>query len=142
MASLQKAVFQGEKNEAESSDSSSENGQPKGKLPRLNLGRKKSVKYMNAEEFLRDMMEVYGDTMPTAEGTNSTGTKQRKILPYETIKALHREYLWQRSIEKTHPKEIARKTCFAKVFQSMEDEIRLLGCKGIYTQANYYKLSM
>ena len=120
-----------------SADSSSENGQPKRKLPRLKLGRKKSLKYVNAEAFLRDMMEIYGDTMPTSEGTNSTGDKQRKILPYETVKSLHREYLWQCSIEKTHPKLIARKTCFAKVFLSLQDEIRLLGCKGMYFQAYY-----
>lgn len=114
------------------SSSSGEDGQSKSKLPRLNLGKKRSVKYLNAESFLREMMEIYGDTMPTLEGTNATGEKQRKILPYETIKSLHREYIWQRTIEKVHPSEIAKKTCFTKVFLSMKDEIRLLGCKGIY----------
>ena len=94
-------------------------------------GRRKSRKFINAEVFLRLMMQIYGDTMPTSEGTNSAGDKERKILPYESLKSLYQEYLWQSAIEKTHPDEIAKKTLFAKVYQSLKDEIRLLGCKGM-----------
>ena len=93
-------------------------------------GKRKSRKFINAEVFLRLMMQIYGDTMPTSEGTNSAGDKERKILPYESLKSLYQEYLWQSAIDKTHPDEIAKKTLFAKVYTSLKDEIRLLGCKG------------
>ena len=99
-------------------------------------GRKKSRKFINAEVFLRLMMQIYGDTMPTTEGTSSDGDKERKILPYESLKSLYQEYRWQCSIEKTHPDDIAKKTLFVKVYKSMKDEIRLLGCKGIFIYYN------
>ena len=93
-------------------------------------GRRKSRKWINAEVFFRLMMEIYGDAMPTAEGVSTTPGKLRKILPYESKKALYQEYIWQCRINKTHPTEIAKATLFAKVFQSLKDELRLLGCKG------------
>jgi len=120
-----------EKNYEESSDSSDDESHPKRPTPIRN-GKRVSRKWVNAEEYLRDMMTIYGDTMPTEEGTNATGDKSRKILPYETAKAIHRECLWQCSINRTPPNEIAQKTLFAKVFASMKDEIRLLGCKGMF----------
>ncbi len=95
-------------------------------------GRQISRKFNDAELFLRKLMMLYGDTMPTAEGTNATGTKHRKILPYESRNALWREYTWTSEIEKTHPDDIAKKTLFYKVFASLKDEVRLLGCKGTY----------
>lgn len=95
------------------------------------FGKRKSRKWINAEVFLRLMMQIYGDTMPTSEGTDSTTNKERKILPYETKKSLYKEYMWQCEADRTHPTEIAKETLFNKVFTSMKDEIRLLGCKGI-----------
>ncbi len=76
------------------------------------------------------MMQVYGDTMPTAEGISGTTAKARKIVPYETKKALYQEYLWQCRIDRTHPDDIGKKTLFYKVYAAMKDEVRLLGCKG------------
>ena len=102
----------------------------RGSIPKL--GRRKSRKYCNAEVFLRLMMKIYGDTMPTFEGTSSTD-KVRKVLPYETKKSLYREYLWQCSVDFTHPDDIAKKTLFYEVFKALKDEIRLLGCKGKYS---------
>ena len=97
---------------------------------RLRMGRKKSRKWVNAEVFFRLMMQVYGDTMPTSEGTDSKTYKNRKILPYESKKALYTEYVWQCQVDRTHPTEIAKKSLFEKVYKSLKDEIRLLGCKG------------
>ena len=97
---------------------------------RLRVGRKKSRKWVNAEVFFRFMMQIYGDAMPTSEGTGSTTNKIRKILPYESKKSLYTEYIWQCQVDRTHPTEIAKKTLFVKVYKSLKDEIRLLGCKG------------
>ena len=94
------------------------------------VGRRKSRKWVNAESFIRFMMELYGDTMPTAEGTSGATAKARKIVPYETKKALFKEYSWQCTIDRTHPDDIAKKTLFYKVYVSLKDEVRLLGCKG------------
>ena len=93
-------------------------------------GKRKSRKWINAEVFFRLMMEIYGDAMPTAEGVSAAGNRLRKILPYESKKSLYREYLWQCQINRTHPTEIAKATLFTRVFKSLKDEIRLLGCKG------------
>ena len=79
---------------------------------RIRIGRRKSRKWINAEVFFRLMMQVYGDAMPTAEGTDSTGRKVRKILPYESKKSLYKEYLWQCEVDRTHPTEIAKVTLF------------------------------
>jgi hypothetical protein len=94
-------------------------------------GRQPSEKYLDAEEFLRRIMRMYGDTMPTKEGTNKDG-KTVWIVPYETQDSLYSEYMWEAKILRKLPKRIAKKTCFKKVFKSLEDEIRLLGCKGTY----------
>ena len=105
-------------------------------------GKRKSRKWINAEVFFRLMMEVYGDAMPTAEGVSTTGGKLRKILPYESKKSLYREYLWQCQINKTHPTEIAKATLCAKVFKSLKDEIRLLGCKGKRIKTYFHKIKL
>ena len=103
-------------------------------------GRLRSRKFLNAESFLKEMMQTCGDTMPSPEGTNAFGDTHRKILPYETVKSLYREYQWQCEISKTHPDEIAKETLFLKVFNSLKDEIRLLGCKGDDYFINYFIL--
>ena len=41
--------------------------------------------YMDVEVFLRRIMRLYGDTMPTKKGTNKDG-KPVYVLPYETAK--------------------------------------------------------
>ena len=97
----------------------------------LKFGKRKSRKWISAEVFFRFMMEIYGDAIPTAEGTSSSGTSIRKILPYESKKSLYREYIWQCEMNNTHPSEIAKQTLFHKVYNSLKDEVRLLGCKGI-----------
>jgi hypothetical protein len=96
-------------------------------------GRQPSEKFRDAEEFLKRIMRMYGDSMPTKEGTNKDG-KTVWIVPYETQGSLYQEYIWEAKILKKIPKKIAKKTCFKKVFKSLEDEIRLLGCKGVYFQ--------
>ena len=96
---------------------------------RRNGGRKKSEKYLDAELFIRKAKLLYGDTLPTAEGTNSEG-KPVYVIPYETVKSFFVEYKFDAELNRTDASKIAKYQCFRKVFKSMEDEIRLLGCKG------------
>ena len=98
-------------------------------------GRTKSAKLIDCELFLRKQMRLYGDTLPTAEGTNIDG-KAIYVLPYETVKALHVEYLFDADLNRTDPSCIGKYTVFRKAFKSLEKEIRLLGCKG--SKLKYY----
>ena len=110
-------------------------------------GKRTSEKFRDAEEFIRRIMRMYGDTMPTKEGTNKDG-KTVWIVPYETQDSLFQEYMWEAKILRKLPKKIAKKTCFKKVFKSLEDEIRLLGCKGptsydsVYLSCCFYILTI
>jgi hypothetical protein len=92
-------------------------------------GRVTSEKFNDANEFIRRIMRMYGDTMPTKEGVNKDG-KTVWIVPYETRDSLFEEYMWEAKILRKIPRKIAKKTCFMKAFKALEDEIRLLGCKG------------
>ena len=88
-----------------------------------------SEKFHDAFEFITRIMRLYGDTMPTKEGVNKDG-KTVWIVPYETQDSLYEEYVWEAKILRKLPRKIAKKTCFMKAFKKLEDEIRLLGCKG------------
>lgn len=92
-------------------------------------GRAKSEKLIDAELFIRKIMLLYGDTLPTAEGTNAKG-ETVYVIPYERVKDLFNEYVFDADLYKTPPSKVARYTCFRKAFKSLEDQIRLLGCKG------------
>jgi hypothetical protein len=96
---------------------------------RRNGGRKKSEKFMDAELYIRKAKLLYGDTLPTAEGTNSEGNPVH-VIPYETVKSFFVEYKFDAELNRTDASKIAKYQCFRKVFKSMEKEIRLLGCKG------------
>ena len=72
---------------------------------------------------------MFGDKLPTKEGTNKDG-KPVYVLPYERSKDFFQAYLFDSELARTHPSKIARYTCFRKAFKSLETEIRLLGCKG------------
>ena len=100
-------------------------------------GRKKSAKLMDAELFIRKLMQLYGDTLPTAEGTNEEG-KPVYVVPYETVKSFFEEYKFDADLNRTDPSKIARYTTFRKAFKSLSKEIRLLGCKGKIQMITYY----
>ena len=92
-------------------------------------GRAKSAKLIDCELFIRKIMRLYGDTLPTAEGTNAEG-KMVHVIPYETVKGLYSEYLFDAELSRTDPSCIGKYTVFRKAFKILRDEIRLLGCKG------------
>jgi hypothetical protein len=94
--------------------------------------RQPSDKLNDATTFLRRLMRLYGDTMPTKEGTNKDG-KTVYILPYETVDNLFEEYSWDAKINRKPPAHIAQRTCFSKAYEKLKDEIRLLGCRGLLT---------
>jgi hypothetical protein len=110
-------------------------------------GRKKSAKLMDAELFIRKIMQLYGDTLPTAEGTNEEGNPVY-VVPYETVKSFFVEYKFDAELNRTDPSSIARYTTFRKAFKSLSKEIRLLGCKGkiymffiMFQLINYTRIS-
>jgi hypothetical protein len=71
----------------------------------------------------------YGDTLPTAAGTNEDG-KTVYVVPFETVKSLYTEYKFESELNRTDPSIIGKYTTFRKAFKSLDKEIRLLGCKG------------
>jgi hypothetical protein len=92
-------------------------------------GRKKSLKFMDCELFIRKSISLYGDTMPTAEGTNDDGNPVW-VLPYETVKSFFEEYKFDAELNRTDPSQVGKFAVFRKAFKSLDKEIRLLGCKG------------
>ena len=100
-------------------------------------GRAKSAKLIDCELFIRKIMRLYGDMLPTAEGTNEDG-KPIYVVPYETVKSLHMEYLFDADLNRTEPSCVGKYTVFRKAFKSLKDEIRLLGCKGVIQNYLHY----
>jgi hypothetical protein len=92
-------------------------------------GRKKSLKLIDCELFIRKTFQMYGDTLPTAEGTNDDGNPIY-VVPFETVKSFYEEYKFDADLNRTDPSVIGRYTTFRKAFKSLQKEIRLLGCKG------------
>ena len=101
--------------------------------------RQPSDKFNDCIVYLRRLMRLYGDTMPTKEGTNKDG-KTVYILPYETVDSLFEEYSLDSKIKRKSPAHIAQRTCFSKAYESIKDEIRLLGCRGTFYLAALIKI--
>jgi hypothetical protein len=62
----------------------------------------------------------------------SIGMEKIRVLPYETVKSVHDEYL--RHCEQTNVPDIHRAglKAFGIVFAAMQDTVRLLACKGSF----------
>ena len=92
---------------------------------------KRATKRWQREECKANRLRgISSQTNEIVWGANDDG-KPIYVLPYETVKALHAEYLFDADLNRTDPSCIGKYTVFRKAFKSLDKEIRLLGCKGL-----------